>query len=561
MTFVTAPGLNGSATSARIDAIVHKLQGIKYGAVDRDLILTGIYSQDTIRSANLLNYWKFDEADNTTIYDYKGTDNLTGVSIDTYTDGVIGKAISLDGANDYASTETLTTWATLEQGTISACFLHDDASAGTDVLLAWSDKDNDDKTALTVIANSASEMHVVCRVDDTVQWDAQIDEPTVGVFHQIVITHNGTAAVIYIDGIPQTITWDVDTDKTKWLKAVITDATTPADTFSVGSRVESTVYYWDGLIDEVLIWNDDLTNIEVARLFNSYSFSNAGFVNLKVSNQITSTLATGTAPMVIASTTLVSNLNADKVDSLDAQTLSATSPITLSDTASVLAAGAITIAHATTAGNIHLPTGGSSNQILKNSGTSGTGAWGTVTENAGALAAITTISMSNQLTNTLADGTAPMVITSKTPIDNLTSNSVCCTAAPSSDHIATGVRVYLKAHENVAFGDLCYINTDGECQLVDADAIASCLGVVMCADASINANASGYWLMYGVARDDSWNWTVGGAIYATVTGTSGNTLSQTAPTGEDDVVQIVGVATHADRMIFAPSLATVEVKA
>lgn len=80
----------------------------------------------------------------------------------------------------------------------------------------------------------------------------------------------------------------------------------------------------------------------------------------------------------------------------------------------------------------------------------------------------------------------------------------------------------------------------------------------MCCDASINANSSGNYLLYGIARDDTWTWTVGGLIYITVTGTTGNTLSQSAPTGTDDVIQIVGVATHADRMFFNPQLVQVE---
>lgn len=138
-----------------------------------------------------------------------------------------------------------------------------------------------------------------------------------------------------------------------------------------------------------------------------------------IAAQFTSTIATGTSPYACTSTTLNTNLNADAVDNLHAQTLTATSPITLSAATSVLASAGITIAHATTAGNIHLPTGGTLNQILKNNGTSGTGAWGTVTENNGALAAITTISMSSQLTNTLAIGTAPFVITSTTKVSNL----------------------------------------------------------------------------------------------------------------------------------------------
>jgi len=128
---------------------------------------------------------------------------------------------------------------------------------------------------------------------------------------------------------------------------------------------------------------------------------------------------------------------------------------------------------------------------------------------------------------------------------------------PTLDHSASGLTCVLNANENQAFGDVCYIDSDGQAHLIDADAIASMTGLFM-ATATINADADGLYLALGFARDDTWNWTVGGLIYGTVTGTSGNTLSQTAPTGTDDVVQIVGIATHADRMFFNPQLGQVE---
>lgn len=132
------------------------------------------------------------------------------------------------------------------------------------------------------------------------------------------------------------------------------------------------------------------------------------------------------------------------------------------------------------------------------------------------------------------------------------------TAAPASDHTAYGIKITLTAHDTQAFGDVCFINSDGEAALIDADAIASMSAIVMCADASISADASGTYLLMGIARDDTWAWTVGGLIYGSVTGTTGNTLTQTAPSGADDVIQVLGVATHADRMYFNPSLSQVE---
>jgi hypothetical protein len=131
-----------------------------------------------------------------------------------------------------------------------------------------------------------------------------------------------------------------------------------------------------------------------------------------------------------------------------------------------------------------------------------------------------------------------------------TNGSLNINALPDSDHEASGTIVTLTANENQAFGDVCFINADGEAALGDADAIASAMICVMCADATISANATGRYLLYGFARDDSWAWTAGGYIYLTVTGTTGNTLSQTAPTGTDDCVVMVGYATNADRMLF-----------
>lgn len=149
--------------------------------------------------------------------------------------------------------------------------------------------------------------------------------------------------------------------------------------------------------------------------------------------------------------------------------------------------------------------------------------------------------------------------TAGTDIDNLESGATAIpyqtiTAAPGSDLTYTGPRISLKAHQNVAFGDLCYINSDGEATLVDADAIGT-VGAFAIAVATILADASGYFALPGaLLRNDAWNWTVGGRIYASTTGTTTNTLTQTPPSGTDDAIQIVGVATHADRMFFYPQL-------
>lgn len=131
--------------------------------------------------------------------------------------------------------------------------------------------------------------------------------------------------------------------------------------------------------------------------------------------------------------------------------------------------------------------------------------------------------------------------------------------APEADHRASGPTIRLVANENQAFGDVCFINVDGEAQLGDADADSTAYCTVMCTE-TVTANNTATYIVQGHARDDTWAWTVGGLVYLSTTGTTGNTLTQTAPSATGDQVQIIGVATHADRILFNPDLSVVEIQ-
>jgi len=141
------------------------------------------------------------------------------------------------------------------------------------------------------------------------------------------------------------------------------------------------------------------------------------------------------------------------------------------------------------------------------------------------------------------------------------STEVFLNASPITNLLGHGVKVRLTAAVNVAFGDVCYINSSGKCALIDADGIATMSGIVMCVDSTITADNVGNWIFMGTARNDAWSWTVGVLIYGSTTGTSGNTMTQTKPTGVDDVVQVLGVALSATVVYFAPQLAQVELLA
>lgn len=130
---------------------------------------------------------------------------------------------------------------------------------------------------------------------------------------------------------------------------------------------------------------------------------------------------------------------------------------------------------------------------------------------------------------------------------------------PVSFYTMAGWLITLTANETQALGDVCYIGSDGKAHIAKADVIANASAVVMCIDpAGIAASASGNYIAWGRAKKAAWSWTVGGRIYLSVTGTTGNTLTQTAPSGANNVIQCIGVALAATEMLFMPSLVQIE---
>lgn len=126
--------------------------------------------------------------------------------------------------------------------------------------------------------------------------------------------------------------------------------------------------------------------------------------------------------------------------------------------------------------------------------------------------------------------------------------------APAADATVSGTIIELTAGASLVFGDIGYIAATGKVLLADADALATSGAVVLCTEALSDTQA-GDFLLHGIARLDTWNWTVGGIIYLS---TTAGGMTQTAPSATDDVIQILGVATHADRIFFNPSLVQVE---
>ena len=127
--------------------------------------------------------------------------------------------------------------------------------------------------------------------------------------------------------------------------------------------------------------------------------------------------------------------------------------------------------------------------------------------------------------------------------------------ASPADNSASGIKPELTAGESLVFGDFCSVKSDGKMWKADASAIATSNAVAMCCE-TLSADESGDFLFYGFATDTDWNWvTVGGLVYLSTTAGS---LTQTIASGASEVIQVIGVATDANRIWMNPSLVQVE---
>jgi hypothetical protein len=116
----------------------------------------------------------------------------------------------------------------------------------------------------------------------------------------------------------------------------------------------------------------------------------------------------------------------------------------------------------------------------------------------------------------------------------------------------SGIAASFKAHEAFTIGQIGFMNADSEIALGDADAIASA-GCIAMATASISANATGVFLLYGFMHLHGLvTWTVGAKLYLSETA---GIPTSTLVTGSAGVSQIVGIATAADTILFYGNLA------
>lgn len=135
-------------------------------------------------------------------------------------------------------------------------------------------------------------------------------------------------------------------------------------------------------------------------------------------------------------------------------------------------------------------------------------------------------------------------------LDYLSNFLAALTEAPANQ-AWSGIAVPFTYGVSLTPGDAVYFATDGTVKEADANVPAAlpCIGV------ALETASSGVHLvlLLGIYRDDSlfaWS-SIGQPVYLS---TTAGGLTQTQPAAADDAIQIVGIATHADRLYVNPQL-------
>jgi hypothetical protein len=141
-------------------------------------------------------------------------------------------------------------------------------------------------------------------------------------------------------------------------------------------------------------------------------------------------------------------------------------------------------------------------------------------------------------------------------VGNIRLNGYIKQEFPTTNLSATGTIITITAGENLSQGDVCKCGSDGKFYKANAIDSSGVPATVMAIE-NIDVNSVGRALLVGFWKDTSKTWTAGEYIYLSTT--SGQ-ITQTAPSGSGNQIQVLGIASTSDTVYFNPNIIILEVE-
>jgi hypothetical protein len=213
--------------------------------------------------ANLVAYWTLDEGTGSIVYDSAGGNDGTLNGDPSWTTGKIGEALSFDGSGDYVDCGaglalmevSVCAWVKTSDGAGQIVFSKKGKSYGGHAAYSLITGDLYGSSGVGTVSTRIKQPGSVSFID--LVTTERIDD---GEWHFIAMSYDGTIAKIYIDG-------DLKVTSPAGSTINYYSETEPADIGATRSTDGSPVAFFNGLIDEVMVFDEALSGEEVEQLY------------------------------------------------------------------------------------------------------------------------------------------------------------------------------------------------------------------------------------------------------------------------------------------------------
>jgi len=236
-----------------------------YGFTDFDRSLVGWWRMDNDSSVG---------ENGSLVYDWApGTkNNGTVVNAIVNTTGKFGGGYSFDGSGDEVIISNDASLFKMDELAISvwAKYAGTERSNEYNLVDAW---DNGDLNYLFRFDDGSgiNQIEFFTYTSSQIGGGFASTDMSDGNWHHIVAVYNGSTMLVYFDGSVSGTTFAQT--------GTISQLASPATNVSIGGQISVSNDFWNGIIDEVLIFNRSLSADEIWALYNATNISATGFNN------------------------------------------------------------------------------------------------------------------------------------------------------------------------------------------------------------------------------------------------------------------------------------------
>ena len=217
--------------------------------------------------ASPVAHWKFDEGTGSVAYDSSGSNNATVHGASWTSSGKIGGALSFDGSNDYVAVGVNENFTSLSSYTVNAWVkfsaidddepvfsLSDSSTSNSEWMQLNFNRNYNDIRSQGVYNNGGSGFNTAESQDNII---------TTSTWFNVAWVIDGNNMYIYKDGVEVASSLGIDPPKPSKINGI--------DRIVIGarSRYTSLDMYFDGVMDEIVIWNRALDNNEISFVYQN----------------------------------------------------------------------------------------------------------------------------------------------------------------------------------------------------------------------------------------------------------------------------------------------------